>query len=68
MVMRIGSPDVRPDAAAHTSGIREGNAPGAYEREAGHRGDGRATARRSTGIDPHGSEPIDERMPNLPPA
>ncbi len=67
MVMRIGRADVEQDASAHTPGIRQGNAPGAYERERGHLGDGRVTARRSTGVDPKGREPIDDRMPNLPP-
>jgi hypothetical protein len=67
MVMRIGTPDVRHDASAHTPGIREGNRPGAYEREPGHTAEGRSTARRSTGIDPKAREPIDPSMPNLPP-
>ena len=34
----------------------------------GHLPDGTATAERSTGIDAAGREPIDPRMPNLPPA
>jgi hypothetical protein len=67
MVMKLGRPDVRQDAPAHTPGIREGNEPGSYEREPGHTAEGGSTARRSTGIDPKSREPIDPRMPNLPP-
>jgi len=33
----------------------------------GHLADGRSTAKRSTGINPKGAEPIDPRMPNLSP-
>lgn len=67
MVIRVGPPDVRPDAPAHTPGIRMGNQPGAFAREPGHLPDGRATARRSTGVNPGSAEPIDPQMPNLPP-
>lgn len=68
MVIRVGPPDTRPDAPAHTPGVRMGNEPGAFEREPGHTPDGRATARRSTGVNPASAEPIDPQMPNLPPA
>lgn len=57
----------RPDDPSHTPGIREGNEPGAYERMPGHLPDGRSTARRSTGVNPKGENPIDPRMPNLSP-
>jgi hypothetical protein len=63
--IRVGRPDVKPDAPAHTPGIREGN-EGA-DRQPGHWPDGRATAERATGIDPQARNPIDPRMPNLPP-
>jgi hypothetical protein len=66
-MVKTGTPDVRPDAPAHTPGIREGNALGAYERMAGHMPDGSSTSRRSTGINPKGANPIDPRMPNLSP-
>lgn len=68
MTVKLGKPDVRPDAPAHTPGIREGNEPGGYERQDGHLPDGRSTARRSTGVNPKAREPIDPRMPNLSPA
>ncbi|MBS1869281.1 MAG: hypothetical protein JSS99_06420 [Actinobacteria bacterium] len=67
MTIRYGKPDVRQDTPAHTPGIQQGNAPGAYARQRGHRPDGRSRARRSTGINPKGAEPIDPRMPNLSP-
>jgi hypothetical protein len=67
MTIRFGKPDVKQDTPAHTPGIREGNQPGAYARQPGHRPDGRSTARRSTGINPKRREPIDPRMPNLSP-
>jgi hypothetical protein len=68
MVIRAGPPDVAPDAPAHTPGIRMGNQLGAFARERGHTADGKATARRSTGIDSRSRDPIDPQMPNLPPA
>lgn len=68
MVMRIGTPDVAPDAPSHVPGIAEGNARGSYLRQLGHQPDGRSTAARSTGINPQAREPIDPRMPNLSPA
>ena len=57
-----------PHAAAHTPGIKEGNAKGNYEKMPGHQPDGTSSAERSTGINPGNEEPIDPRMPNLPPA
>lgn len=67
MVMRIGRADVKTDAPAHVPGIRQGN-EGPRRAQPGHLPDGRVTARRSTGVNPKGHEPIDKRMPNLPPA
>ncbi|HZR98256.1 MAG TPA: hypothetical protein VFE37_06100 [Chloroflexota bacterium] len=66
--VRVGKPDTTPSKSAHTAGVREGNEPGSYEREPGHLPNGRATARRSTGINPQNRNPIDPSMPNLPPA
>jgi hypothetical protein len=66
--LKVGKPDVAPDAPAHTPGIKQGNAEGNYSKQPGHLPDGRATARRSTGINAGNEEPIDPRMPNLPPA
>jgi hypothetical protein len=66
-MVKVGRPDTTPDAPAHTPGVREGNEPGAYERQGGHLPDGGSTARRSTGINPRQEDPIDPRMPNLSP-
>jgi hypothetical protein len=49
------------------NGIQQGNQPGAWDRMRGHLADGRVNARRSTGVNPKGANPIDPRMPNLPP-
>lgn len=65
--MRIGKPDVKTDAPAHTPGIKQGNSKGNYERQTGHLPDGRSTAERSTGVNAKARNPIDPRMPNLSP-
>jgi hypothetical protein len=66
--MAKGKADVKIDAPAHSKGIRMGNAKGNWLRQPGHLPDGTSTAEKSTGIDPKGRQPIDPRMPNLPPA
>jgi hypothetical protein len=66
--LKTGTPDVAPDAPAHVRGIKQGNSRGNYERQAGHKPDGRVTAERSTGVNAKARNPIDPRMPNLPPA
>ena len=65
--LRTGTPDVSPDLPSHTKGINQGNAKGNYESMDGHLPDGRATAERSTGVNAADRQPIDPRMPNLPP-
>jgi hypothetical protein len=55
------------DMPAHTPGVKQGNSKGNYERQAGHEPDGSSTAKRSTGVNPEGQEPIDPSMPNLSP-
>lgn len=65
--IRVGKPDVSPDAAAHTRGVTQGNAPGNYDKQGGHHADGRSTAKRSTGVNADAMEPIDPSMPNLSP-
>ena len=65
--IRVGKPDVKIDASAHTKGVPQGNAPGNYEKQAGHHDDDTADARRSTGIGPRRHDPILPIMPNLPP-
>jgi hypothetical protein len=66
--LRIGEPDVRPDLPSHVRGVYQGNARGNYEKNVGWLPDGRVTAERSTGVDAQARNPIDPRMPNLPPA
>jgi hypothetical protein len=67
--LKVGKPDVRPDAPSHTPGIKMGNAKGNYEKQKGHLPDGRVTAERSTGVNPDSRNPVvSEVMPNLPPA
>jgi hypothetical protein len=65
--LRLGKAATKPDAPAHTPGIKQGNSTGNYEKQPGHLPDGRSTAERSTGINPKKREPIDPRMPNLSP-
>ena len=66
--LNTGKAAVKPDAPAHTPGIKQGNSTGNYDSQSGHLPDGRSTAERSTGINPDAREPIDPRMPNLSPA
>lgn len=66
--VRTGDADVAIDAPAHTPGIHQGNAKGNYDRQEGHLPDGRATAAKSTGINPKKRNPIDPSMPGLFPA
>ena len=65
--IRVGRPDVKIDASAHTKGVPQGNAPGNYEKQAGHHDDDTADARRSTGVGPKRHDPILPIMPNRPP-
>jgi len=64
--IRVGKPDVSPDAPSHVKGVQQGNT-GPNHKQAGHHEDGTADARRSTGIQPNKHDPILEIMPNLPP-
>jgi hypothetical protein len=69
--VRVGKAQGDPAASSHTRGVRRGNARHNSEKEAGvfASADGaRASARRSTGINPEQRNPIDPRMPNLPPS
>ena len=74
--IRVGKPDTKPDAPAHTPGVAQGNAPGGTAAdpgliETGEAGAGRpsvrSTARKSTGINAKSRNPIDPNSPNLPP-
>jgi hypothetical protein len=55
------------DKPTHVKGTKAGNSTGNYTKQSGHKPDGTSTARRSTGINAKGVEPIDPRMPNLSP-
>ncbi len=69
--VRIGKPDIEMDAPSHVPGVHQGNKEGNTKKERGivvQNGGARATARRSTGINPDSRNPIDPRMPNLPPS
>ena len=66
--IRVGKPDTRHDAPAHTPGVAGGNDPGGYEKMAGHLPNGKATAERSTSINAGKRNPIDPNSPNLSPA
>jgi hypothetical protein len=66
--LKVGKPDVKPDAPSHTPGIKMGNAEGNYKKQKGHLPDGSVTAERSTGVNPARRDPIAPQvMPNLPP-
>jgi len=66
--LKTGRPDVEMDLPSHTPGTKQGNSKGNYEKQVGHKADGRRSARASTGINPEAHEPIDPSMPNLSPA
>ena len=57
-----------PTASAHTPGIKSGNSTGNYDKTVGLLADGKRDARASTGVNAKARQPIDPRMPNLPPA
>ncbi len=66
--VRVGKPDLRPDAPAHIAGVGQGNSP--HDDQPGiHKTELQATgtARRSTGINPEKRNPISADMPNLSP-
>jgi hypothetical protein len=74
--IRVGKPDTKVDASAHTPGVSQGNEPGGTDadpglEETGETGAGRpglrSWARKSTGINPEKRNPIDPNSPNLPP-
>ncbi len=65
--IRVGRRSSPTDKPTHTPGIKQGNSTGNYDRQPGHLPDGRATAERSTGVNPKARNPIDPQMPNLSP-
>ena len=66
--IKAGKPDIDTSSLGHIPGVKAGNAIGNYEKQKGHKADGRRTAEASTGVNVKGREPIDPRMPNLSPA
>jgi hypothetical protein len=64
--IKVGKADVKPDAPAHVTGVHQGNS-GKFSDQKGHLPDGRATSRRSTGVNAKKHDVIDPRMPSLPP-
>ena len=62
--------DVSTDTPSHTEGTSKGEEKSRDEGKEGGRDDARAgrTARDSTSINAEDEEPIDARMPHLPPA
>jgi hypothetical protein len=66
----MGWHDSKSSMPAHTSGVPRGERlVRQHGREAGRDGpDGGRTARDATGINAKDREPIDPRMPHLPPA
>ena len=65
--IRTGNSDVDTTDLGHIKGVKQGNSTGNYEKQAGHRPDGRRTAEASTGVTAEAANPIDPRMPNLSP-
>lgn len=66
--LKTGKADVEQATPSHTPGVRQGNEPGSYEKQAGHNKDDTSTARRSTGVGANARNPILPSMPNLSPA
>ena len=74
--LKVGKPDVKVDAPAHTPGVNSGNEPGGIEGDPGlyytgenkaGRPTAKATMRRATGINPERRNPIDPNSPTLTP-
>ncbi len=59
---------VKPDISSHTPGTYKGEETKAREGPEPGREHGKRTARDATSIRAGDREPIDPRMPNLPPA
>ncbi len=61
--------DTSSDATTHTPGTAKGEEQIENQgKEPGRDEESHRTARDSTGINPEASEPIDPRMPHMPPA
>jgi hypothetical protein len=73
--IRVGKPDTKPDAPAHTRGVHQGNEFGGIDKDPGlfpegeqgaNRPSATSMARKSTAINPEKRNPIDPNSPNLP--
>lgn len=58
--IRVGKPETHPEAPSHQRGNSEGNRPKRAPKDDG--------ASRSTGIRAPAHDPIDPKMPKIPPA
>lgn len=65
--IRIGRARIRSDAAAHTPGVHKGEETALRRPETGLTA-GTRTARDATSLNPGQRDPIDPRMPFMPPA
>jgi hypothetical protein len=65
--LKLGPLQNLMDRPTRTPATKAGNTRGNYEKQAGHLPDGKATAVRSTSINAKARDPIDPRMPNIPP-
>jgi len=65
--LKLGRRQTPTDKPTHTPGIPQGNATGNYARQAGWTPDGKQRAESATGVNAKARNPIDPRMPNLPP-
>jgi hypothetical protein len=68
MKLKLGKRSTPTDAPTHVKGVAQGNARGNYDKNEGFLPDGHVTAAKSTGINSGRRDPIDPRMPNIPPA
>ncbi|MCV7400529.1 hypothetical protein H7K24_10210 [Mycobacterium fragae] len=64
--IKVGKAKIKPDSTSHSWRVQQGN-QGPYTKNVGHHKDGKADARRSTGVKPKTHDAILPIMPNLPP-
>ncbi|HEY3628398.1 MAG TPA: hypothetical protein VGL00_19075 [Terracidiphilus sp.] len=63
----MNKPKTKPDSPAHVPGTHRGEEWARWKTEPGRETEA-STARNATGINAKKREPIDPRMPHLPPA
>lgn len=64
--IRVGKSRVKPTTGSHSWRVQQGN-QGPFDGQPGHKSDGKADARRSTGVHPKKHNAFLPIMPNLPP-